>query len=139
MAPFPHIFVHMTQRYLGRLTAGVIGLVLNWVPVSFGKSKPQDDFPDYNRLEYAKPLPPPDQQVTSPPPGSIQMEVGSKKKQITDVPPETLSVPIRPRDYDSGSEPPISDLLDDYKIVSTTPTTPASMVPDVPPQAANIK
>jgi len=119
--------------------AALTGLLLSWTPEAFSKQKKENDFPDYNRLEYAKPLPAPDEQVAPPPPGSFSMRVGEKKKTINEVPPDILGVPIRPRDNDNGSEPPISDLLDDYKITpassagvtASTPTLPA-----VPPQAS---
>src|SRR4051812_48250593 len=98
MGHFPLIFVRMTQRNVW-LIAAAAGLFL--VSGSFAKSKPQDDFPDYNRLEYAKPLPPPDQQVAPPLPGSIQMQVGNKKKVYDEVPPETLGIPIRSHNDDA--------------------------------------
>ena len=119
--------------------AVLLGLILNGAPDALSKSKPDNDYPDYNRLEYAKPLPAPDQQIQPPPPGSISMRVGEKKTRIDAVPPDTLSIPIRSRDDDSGSEPPIADLLDDYKIAPATPPALAVTTSTAPATAPGTK
>src|SRR5262245_49548889 len=94
----------------------------------------QDDaegFPDYNRLEYAKPLPPADQQVPQAPPGSINMKVGGKKAASDTTPLEELPVRLRQASGDDSGEPPLD-------FIETAPIIPAS-APIVSTTTASIK
>jgi hypothetical protein len=127
----------MTSRTLFLL------VILAAVSVVYARSSDKDAFPDYNRLEYAKPLPPVDQQVEESKPGSIQRRFGEKSAQASDreVPLNALPIPLRGAAYSDDSEPPISDLLEqaDAVIKSTTPPpgTPSAVAPS--PEAEKLQ
>jgi hypothetical protein len=97
-------------------------LTLGLVVSGSSRNREEQDFPDYNRLEYAKPLPPPDQQPVESPRGSIQMRVGDKPVTAQAVPLDSLQVPIRPANSGNGSEPPL-DFIDDPLPPATTVAT----------------
>ena len=95
----------MTKR-TWRWMAGLSGLVFSLVTTVFARSKNDDqDFPDYNHLEYAKPMPAPDEQVPQPPPGSIHMEVGGNTSPDQTTPLDELPVAIHPAQQPDTSEP----------------------------------
>jgi len=79
-----------------------------------------DDFPDYNRLEYAKPLPPVAEQVPEAKPGSIDLKVGMQ--QPTESEPLD-AIPVRigrsSQDPDDG-EPSMAGMLDDSQVSTST-------------------
>jgi hypothetical protein len=78
---------------------------------SFARSKKTEDFPDYNRLEYTKELPPADQQLPDEIPGSIQMRVGEKKMDSKRTSLNEIPVSLRPAAKPNTSEPPM-DFID---------------------------
>lgn len=79
-----------------------------------------DDFPDYTRIEYAKPLPPVDQQVPAPPPGGIPLNVNMG--QVSDS-TSLDEIPVRlgrTSQNSDDSEPSMVGILDDSHISTTT-------------------
>src|SRR5882672_10965037 len=75
--------------------------------------KATEDFPDYNHLEYAKPLPPSDQQVQEAPPGSIHQIFGNRKPAAVAVPIDALPVSLHPTQNRDESEPSMDDLFNE--------------------------
>ena len=107
-------------RGLAFVLAGL--LVLAGLALARSKSRDNDDFPDYNRLEYTKELPPPDKQLTDPGPGSIHMRVGEKAPETKGTPLEQLPMAIRPASKADTGEPP----MDFMEAGSPTPIPTAS-------------
>ena len=100
--------------------AGLSGLVVTLVSTVFARSSKDDQgFPDYNHLEYAKPMPAPDQQVPQLGPGSFHMEVGGKRAQAANVPMEEMPMPLRPAQNADNGEPPM-DFIDGFAAPSSS-------------------
>jgi hypothetical protein len=96
------------------------GLLVALAVVCFASRKDAIEYPDYTRLEYAKPLPPPDQQVEAPGPGSIHMVVGDRKRVVEGASLESLPVALLHPDVPADeSEPSMADVLE----LSTQPVS----------------
>jgi hypothetical protein len=79
----------------------------------------EDHFPDYNQLEYNKPLPPVAEQQTSKP-GSITLKVDMQQKNDS-TPLDAIPVRLgRSLIAPDDSEPPLADVLDERSISSST-------------------
>lgn len=91
------------------------GMVLaSYIRTAEAKEK-KDTYPDYTRLEYAKPLPPVDEQVKEPKPGSISRKFGERPDNplegidpLTNIPVPLLQGGNKGNDF----EPPITDILE---------------------------
>ncbi|OGR91840.1 MAG: hypothetical protein A2992_09115 [Elusimicrobia bacterium RIFCSPLOWO2_01_FULL_59_12] len=97
---------------------------------SWAGSKQNDGFPDYNRLEYAKPRPPVEEQLKEPKPGSIQRKFGDTNEDNSGGADPLNSIPIpllRPAPKTDDSEPPISEILEEAEVSLSTVT--ASVIP----------
>jgi len=107
----------MNRQNLNR-RVGLAGVLLCLLAASAGARRRSSDegddgFPDYNRLEYAKPLPPPDQQVQAPKPGSINMEVGREEPGPA-APVDAVPLPLTHKSHDADdSEPPLTGMLEE--------------------------
>ncbi len=75
----------------------------------------KDEYPDYSRLEYAKPLPPVDEQVKEPKPGSINRKFGERPENPYEGSDPLSNIPIpllRASNKGDDFEPPITDILE---------------------------
>src|SRR5262249_22895105 len=105
-------------------TAGAVVLAaLLAGPALAKRHDPDDDeFPNYNKLEYAKPLPPVDQQVPEPRPGSFHLRVGDKTKAqettMDDLPVQLMGE--KRKSEESG--PPLDFASAEIQVVPSTPT-----------------
>jgi hypothetical protein len=119
----PKSFLNRSLLFRFLLTLGVLAILS-----ADGRARSRSDkdgFPDYNRLEYAKPLPPVDEQQPESKPGSIQRRFGDKPVSAGDtIPLNALPISLRPTPESDESEPPISDLLDQTEVIKSTTTPP---------------
>ncbi|HVO32639.1 MAG TPA: hypothetical protein VMU17_01910 [Elusimicrobiota bacterium] len=123
---------------MGRKTAVFIAIA--WVGSASGlqardRNADDDSFPDYNKIEYARPLPPVEQQQQQAKPGSIQLSVDMSHPAAADtdaVAPAPARTPPRKAD---DSEPPLDFMVDNSSGVqaSTAPLTAA------PPRSTLLK
>ncbi len=88
---------------------------------AWAKNRDADDFPDYNRLEYAAPFPTPDQAVAVPKPGSISMRVGAGEdsRELPTVDATFIPVVPIPKAEDE-SEPSMAAILDDPASIASS-------------------
>jgi hypothetical protein len=113
----------MNWRWMKRMILFSLETVLA-SPILFARSKESDGFPDYTKLEYAKPMPPADQQVPERPGGSINVIVGQVNKELINS-PEALPIPILHKAAGpDDSEPPMDGILESTtaSVIVSTPT-----------------
>jgi hypothetical protein len=125
-----------------RLYQGILLAASFWIGAQAGrtlwaKSRSAgggDGFPDYNRLEFAKPLPPADQQVPERKPGSIDLEVGKGAPAVT-VPLDAVPMPLTHQAPGlDETEPPMIGIIEDTAAAtaSSATVTPAARATATP-------
>jgi len=114
-------FLNMKCIRYALLLAGLTPSLL-W---SGSKDKDKEGYPDYTRLEYAKPLPPVDEQVKQPKPGSISRKFGEVPEDPNQGADPLNSIPIplmRGNSKGNDFEPPITEILEESDLHSSTTT-----------------
>jgi hypothetical protein len=128
-------------RTTGRLLALLIGVLSGWAGLAFGRSAEKDGFPDYTKIEYAKPRPPAEEQIAEPPPGSIKARLGDRQATNMGNSLDELPLPVVTRPKPNETEPSFDDLLGDDTVAKSTGTasSTATANADSQPQKAEFK
>ena len=114
----------------------LLAACLTLASAAAARSKDADDFPDYTHVEYAKPLPPPDQQVPEPPRGSFHLQVGGGED--VESMPQGLELPHPHVMQKASVDPEMSDLFNETTLSSAT-LAPGTTVPAVAVPAGPVK
>ena len=104
----------------------MVSLLLNGAALARRRDSDEDDFPNYDKVEYAKPLPPVDQQVPQPKPGSFHLRVGDPKPtqdaSMDDIPVQLMDN----KKHADDSEPALDFAAAESQVFNATPTANSS-------------